>query len=167
LAYSSHTSNRHYSNSPHYAISLLLINYFDMCTTVECNLNPSATLCSRYIKGELKSYLSDYLVCLLNRETNTFTKVAKVLDTKLLASALYLPQSTKRLPFQVSDFFCVPILFGDQSMHGSHDYMFSTIGSTTRLTCLFHDEDIGEELPSVRSDDLECYYRQYGMEECD
>ena len=195
-----------------------------MCTTVECNLNLSATLCSEYIKGELESYLSDDLVCLLNCETNTFTKVylaaifdwvvekinklneylsinenfiksigliskvtdffcimrvkhgllmaAKVLDAKLLASALYFPESTKGLPFQVPDFFCVPILFGDQSMHGSYDYMFGTIGSTTRLTCLFHDEDIGEEWPSVRSDeddlpDLEYYYGQCGMEECD
>jgi hypothetical protein len=163
-------------NSPHYAISFLLINYFDMCTTVECNLNPSATLCSGYIKGELESYLSDDLVCLLNRETNTFTNVAKVLDTKLLASALYLPQTTKGLPFQVPDFFCVPISFGDQSMHGSYDYMFSTIGSSTHAyystNVSFHDEDIDEELPNVRSDednlpDLECYYGQYGMEECD
>jgi hypothetical protein len=90
---------------------------------------------------------------------------AKVLDTKLLASALYLPESTKGLPFRVPDFYCVPIVFGDQSMYGSYDYMFST---TYRLRCLFHDEDIGEELPRVRSveddlSDLKCL----GMEECD
>ncbi len=185
-----------------------------MYSTVKDNL-PLATSCGRYIKAELEAYLSDDLICLLNRETNSFTKVyiaaifdwvvenfnklndylsmnkhfiesigliskvteffcivrvkhsllmaAKVLDTKSLASALYLPESTKGLS-------CLCMVFKDQSSYDSFDFMFSTT-VPTRLTCLFHDGDNDKELQSVsgvsRDEDDLADHGQYGMKEID
>ena len=192
-----------------------------MNSTVKDNV-PLATSCSRYIKAELEAYLSDDLICLLNRETNSFTKVyitaifdwvvekfnklndylsmnehfiesigliskvteffcivrvkhsllmaAKVLDTKSLASALYLPESTKGLSCCMPNFYSLCVVFKDQSSYDSYDFMFSTT-VTTRLKCLFHDGDNDEELQSVsgvsRDEDDLADHGQYGMKEID